>query len=50
MMEEQEKALKEVLEQMSSHSPLLPDALIDYYLQKAGFQTDDIRMCVLYFK
>ncbi len=36
--------LTELLMLMDNYSPVIPDAVTDYYLAKSGFQTDDVRL------
>ena len=46
---EQEKKdieLAQLLEMMVDWKPIIPDEVIDYYLQKSGFETDDLRVSV----
>ncbi|KAJ3389306.1 hypothetical protein CcCBS67573_g09400 [Chytriomyces confervae] len=42
--EKREKALLDLLALMEDTTPLIPDAVTDYYLVKAGFECDDIRV------
>ncbi|KAJ3293666.1 Transcription initiation factor TFIID subunit 10 [Blyttiomyces sp. JEL0837] len=42
--EKREKTLADILLMMDDHAPLIPDAVTDYYLERSGFQTDDIRL------
>ncbi|KAJ1675592.1 hypothetical protein EV182_000973 [Spiromyces aspiralis] len=39
-----EKTLAEFLVQMDQYSPIIPDALMDYYLAQAGFECSDVRI------
>ncbi|OMJ27394.1 Transcription initiation factor TFIID subunit 10 [Smittium culicis] len=39
-----EKTLAEFLVDMDQYSPIIPEALMDYYLNSSGFRCDDIRM------
>lgn len=32
---------------MTQYSPTVPEELVEFYLQQAGFVTNDVRMCVL---
>lgn len=40
--------LAQLLEMMVDWKPIIPDEVIDYYLQKSGFETDDLRVFVLH--
>ncbi|KAJ3101873.1 Transcription initiation factor TFIID subunit 10 [Phlyctochytrium planicorne] len=42
--ERKEKSLGEVLLMMDEYCPIIPDAVTEYYLAKAGFECDDIRV------
>ncbi|KAI9301240.1 transcription initiation factor TFIID 23-30kDa subunit-domain-containing protein, partial [Cunninghamella echinulata] len=39
-----EKTLAEFLTKMDNYSPIIPDAVTDYYLNRAGFDCDDVRV------
>ncbi|OLY82977.1 Transcription initiation factor TFIID subunit 10 [Smittium mucronatum] len=39
-----EKTLAEFLVDMDQYSPIIPEALMDYYLNSSGFKCDDVRM------
>ncbi|KAM0750638.1 hypothetical protein T439DRAFT_325695 [Meredithblackwellia eburnea MCA 4105] len=36
--------LAELLDSMDDWRPIIPDEVTDYYLQKSGFETDDVRV------
>lgn len=38
------KAISELLLLMDDYSPVIPDTVTDYYLGRAGFDCDDVRM------
>ncbi|KAJ3195981.1 Transcription initiation factor TFIID subunit 10 [Irineochytrium annulatum] len=42
--EKKERGLGEVLLMMEDYCPVIPDAVTDYYLARAGFECDDIRV------
>ncbi|KAI8851964.1 transcription initiation factor TFIID 23-30kDa subunit-domain-containing protein [Chytridium lagenaria] len=42
--ERKEKGLGEVLLMMDEYCPIIPDAVTDYYLARAGFECDDVRV------
>ncbi|KAJ3074439.1 Transcription initiation factor TFIID subunit 10 [Podochytrium sp. JEL0797] len=42
--ERREKNLLDLLATMEDSAPLIPDAVSDYYLAKAGFECDDVRI------
>lgn len=44
VFERREKSLKELVDAMDEFSPIIPDAVTDYYLTKAGFKTSDVRI------
>lgn len=44
LFEQREKSLKELLNAMDEFSPIIPDAVTDHYLAKAGFKTTDHRI------
>lgn len=44
LFERREKSLKELVEAMDEFSPIIPDAVTDYYLAKSGFKTTDHRI------
>ncbi|GAA5815087.1 hypothetical protein MFLAVUS_008593 [Mucor flavus] len=39
-----EKTMAEFLALMDNYAPIIPDAVTDYYLNKSGFDCDDVRM------
>lgn len=45
-MTRSDKTLKEILDMMTDedYTPIIPDAVTDYYLNKNGFETSDIRI------
>lgn len=46
---EEERAaaqLSEFLDVLASYAPTLPEELVEFHLQQAGFCTNDPRMCV----
>lgn len=44
LFERRDKSLKELLDAMDEFSPIIPDAVIDYYLTKSGFKSNDPRI------
>ena len=38
------KSISELLLLMDDYSPVIPDTVTDYYLGRAGFDCDDVRM------
>lgn len=38
--------LPELLEVLRSFTPTIPEELVDFYLQQAGFSNTDPRLCV----
>ncbi|CAO3639886.1 unnamed protein product [Cunninghamella blakesleeana] len=43
-VDKREKTLAEFLTKMDNYSPIIPDAVTDYYLNCAGFDCDDVRV------
>ncbi|ORX60708.1 putative TAF10-TFIID and SAGA subunit [Hesseltinella vesiculosa] len=43
-VDKSEKTLAEFLIKMDEYSPIIPDAVTDYYLNRAGFDCDDVRV------
>lgn len=39
-----DKTLQEILNMMEDNPPIIPDAVIDYYLMKNGFNCEDVRV------
>ncbi|KAI9485779.1 MAG: transcription initiation factor IID TAF10 subunit [Benjaminiella poitrasii] len=39
-----EKTMAEFLATMDNYAPIIPDAVTDYYLNKSGFDCDDVRI------
>ena len=37
-------AMVEILRQLHGYTPLIPDEVTDYYLERAGFQCEDVRL------
>lgn len=44
ILERRDRSLKELLESMDEFAPIIPDAVTDFYLSKAGFHTTDQRV------
>lgn len=44
LFERRDKSLKELLDAMDEFSPIIPDAVVDYYLTKSGFKSNDPRI------
>jgi hypothetical protein len=42
--DQQDKDLLELLQMLETHTPVIPDTLMDYYMTKAGVQCDDLRL------
>ncbi|GAA5831989.1 hypothetical protein JCM5353_002837 [Sporobolomyces roseus] len=42
--EKKDAELAELLEQMDQYKPVIPDEVTDYYLQRSGFDTNDVRV------
>ncbi|GAA6059735.1 hypothetical protein JCM10212_001943 [Sporobolomyces blumeae] len=36
--------LAQLLEMMDDYKPIIPDEVTDYYLQRSGFDTNDVRV------
>ncbi|KAL9538285.1 hypothetical protein MBANPS3_011054 [Mucor bainieri] len=45
---DKEKDMAELLITMDNYTPIIPDAVIDYYLNKTGFDCDDARIKKLF--
>ncbi|KAI8138065.1 transcription initiation factor TFIID 23-30kDa subunit-domain-containing protein, partial [Fennellomyces sp. T-0311] len=43
-MNKREKTLAEFLAMMDNYTPIIPDAVTDYYLSRTGFDCDDVRI------
>lgn len=41
-----DRSLVDVLQALDGYAPLIPDEVSDYYLERAGFQCDDVRLYV----
>lgn len=41
-----DRSLADVLRLLDGYAPLIPDEVSDYYLERAGFQCDDVRLYV----
>ncbi|PRT54350.1 Transcription initiation factor TFIID subunit 10 [Wickerhamiella sorbophila] len=44
LLERRDHSVKELLNAMDEYAPIIPDAVTDYYLAKAGFKTNDERV------
>lgn len=44
LLERRDHSIKELLNAMDEYAPIIPDAVTDYYLAKAGFKTSDHRV------
>lgn len=44
LLERRDRSLKELLEAMDTYAPIIPDAVTDFYVAKAGFKTNDRRV------
>ncbi|KAG0654082.1 Transcription initiation factor TFIID subunit 10, partial [Rhodotorula mucilaginosa] len=42
--DQQDAQLAQLLDQMDDYKPIIPDEVTDYYLQRAGFDTNDVRV------
>ncbi|KWU41537.1 transcription initiation factor IID, TAF10 subunit [Rhodotorula sp. JG-1b] len=42
--DQQDAQLAQLLDQMDDYKPIIPDEVTDYYLQRAGFDTSDVRV------
>ncbi|GAA5843983.1 hypothetical protein JCM11251_005932 [Rhodosporidiobolus azoricus] len=42
--ERKDQELAQLLEMMDDYKPIIPDEVTDYYLQRAGFDTNDVRV------
>ncbi|KAI8371530.1 transcription initiation factor TFIID 23-30kDa subunit-domain-containing protein [Radiomyces spectabilis] len=42
--QDREKTLAEFLTKMDNYTPIIPDAVTDYYLSRTGFDSDDVRV------
>jgi transcription initiation factor TFIID subunit 10 len=43
-LQKKEEALSSTLLMLEDFAPIIPDSVTDYYLQKGGLETDDIRL------
>jgi len=41
-----DRSLVDVLRRLDGYAPLIPDEVTDYYLERAGFQCEDVRLYV----